>query len=434
MIMLDPDLIFSLAVIGALVMCSAFFSGSETALTAISRARIWRLVMDGNKRAMQVSRLRREKESLIGAILLGNTAVNIGATAFATSVAIRHWGDEGVAYVTVALTVVVLIFGEVLPKTLAIQNAERFSLLVAPLVLLVVRILTPVTYTIRTINRMMLKPFGIDISRSHSLINAADAIRGTIELHHQEGEMVKQDRDMLGSILDLSTIEVGDVMVHRKQAEMIDAGQPVSEIIQQAVTSSHSRIPLWKDQPDNIVGILHVKNLIRTLNELGQSITTQTILDIAVEPWFIPNSTTLKDQLLAFRERRQHFALVVDEYGVLLGIVTLEDIIEEIVGDIDDEHDRGDHPEITRRDGNIYEINGAITIRDLNRQLDWNLPDEDASTLAGLVIYEARRIPDVGAVFEFHGCRFTVLAKQANRISLLQVEKLPESSPTDVTP
>ena len=425
---MESELLISLLAIALLIGCSAFFSGSETALTAISRARIFRLVMDGNRRAEIVSKLRREKESLIGTILLGNTAVNVCVSALATTVTIQYLDENWVVATSVALTIALLIFGEVMPKTIAIQNSERFSLFVAPMVALLVKLFSPVTVTIRSFIRLLLRLFGVDITKSNTLISASDVIRGTIELHHREGEMVKQDRDMLGSILDLNDITVADVMVHRKQMETIDLGLPVEIIIRKAISSTHSRIPLWKDEPDNICGVLHVKNLVRAISEKSQ-LARADIEAILHTPWFIPESTNLRDQLLAFRQQRQHFALVVDEYGALLGIVTLEDIIEEIVGDIDDETDKRMPLNIRAVGDGAYVMDGTVTIRDLNRELDWNLPDEDASTIAGLLIHEARLIPEIGAAFDFHGYHFVVVDKKINQITRVRMKKLPVHAP-----
>jgi len=421
------DLAWYGLVILLFLLTSAFFSSSETALTAVSRGRIYQLVKDGNKRAAKVSWLRKEKESLIGAVLLGNNVVNIAASAVATSLAIRLFGnnEQGLVLVTLVMTLLVVVFTEVLPKTYAIQNSERVSLALSPAVVAVVKILYPVTHAIQLFIRTVLRLFGVDITRANTLISATDALRGTIELHHREGQMVKQDRDMLGSILDLNDIEVRDIMVHRKNLDTIDAGLPAEQIVEQAVSMLHSRIPLWKDNPDNIVGILHVKDLVRTLNMGGGTVDNATILAIAHKPWFIPETTTLRDQLIAFRSRRQHFAVVVDEYGALLGIVTLEDIIEEIVGDIDDEHDEQEGGDIQRAAPNVYFVSGDVTIRDLNRELDWSLPDEHASTVAGLVMHEVRDIPARGRHFDLHGFRFTVVDRSPTQIRRLKVERLP---------
>lgn len=430
--MMDSDLLFSLISVFFLVLCSAFFSGSETALTAISRARIYHLITEKNRRAALVGKVRQHKDLLIATILLGNTAVNIGASAVATAAAIHYLGNEAVLVVTLVMTMVVLLFGEVLPKTYAIQNAEKFSLAVAPIVYALIHLFSPVTRTVQWVLRHITRLFGIDLTRSHSFVSARDVVRGTIELHHREGQMVKQERDMLGSILDLSEITVGEIMVHRKNIEMIDMGQEPADIIREATSMVHSRIPLCKDAADNILGIIHVKSLIRALNESKGQLSREEIIALAIPPWFIPETTTLRDQLLAFREKRQHFALVVDEYGVLQGIVTLEDIIEEIVGEIDDEYDHR-FSKIARAGDNIYLVHGTVTIRDLNRHLDWNLPDENASTIAGLVIYEARLIPPVGASYEFHGYRFTVEERRAHQITRVRVERLPSPESQETT-
>lgn len=420
---IDPELVFPLLTILLFLLLSAFFSASETALTAVSRARLYQLVMDGNKRAMLVSKLRREKEAMIGTILIGNNIVNISASALATSIAIKYLGDDGLVVVTFVMTVLVVIFSEILPKTYAIQNSEAVSLTVSPALNLVVKLFTPATKATQVIIRLILRCFGVDITQTNTLISATDVVRGTIELHHREGSMIKQDRDMLGSILDLNDIEVRHIMIHRKNVDTIDIDQPADKVIQQAVGIGHSRIPIWRGNPDNIVGVLHVKTLIKELNERGGYMDGATLQTIASKPWFIPETTTLRDQLLAFRSRRQHFALVVDEYGALQGIVTLEDIIEEIVGNIDDEHDEASS-DIRKSDERTYTVKGSVTIRDLNRETDWDLPEEHASTIAGLVIHEAAHIPAIGEGFEFHGVRFTILDRTRNQITRLRLQKL----------
>jgi len=435
---MDDTLLLSGLTVLFFVLASAFFSAAETALTAVSRPRIYRLVMDGNRSAQIVSKLRRHKESLIGAVLLGNTAVNVAASALATSVAITLFGQEGdmVPLVTLSMTLLLVVFAEILPKTYAIQNSERVSLLLAPAINLIVMLLYPLTWSVQTFIRGLFKLFGIDIIKTNTLISTTDLIRGTIELHHREGKMIKQERDMLGSILDLNDIEVKNIMIHRKQVETIEGDLPADTLVAQAVSTMHSRIPVWRGEPDNIVGILHVKNLIKLIGERHNSfdatITTEAILAACSKPWFIPETTSLRDQLLAFRNQRQHIALVVDEYGSWQGIVTLEDIIEEIVGNIDDEHDEIISG-IQKISPDAYFVSGGLSLRDLNRQLDWNLPDEHASTVAGLLIHEVQRIPTTGEHFNIHGFRFTVVARDAMQITHLRVEKLPDTKlPEDV--
>ena len=424
---MDTDILLSLLFIFLLLLFSGFFSGSETGLTALSRARLYHLVKEGNKRAAMVAKLREQKESLIGTILLGNNLVNILASALATSVSISLWGDAGVAYATIAMTMLVLIFAEVLPKTYAIERAEQVALAVAPLLMLIVKLLSPFTHAVRWFNRRLLALFSINLDEQDSLISAADVLRGTIEMHHEQGDMERQDRDMLGGILELEETTVDEVMVHRKHIDAIDLDDSIVEIINQATSSSHSRIPIYRENYNQIVGILHIKNLLRLINEKGRAqITSKDILKACSKPWFIPSSTSLKDQLYAFRQRRQHFSLVVDEYGSLQGIITLEDIIEEIVGEIDDEYDTINPSDIVELQPDMWLVDGDVSIRDLNRHLDWNLPDEEATTLGGLVMHEARDIPEVGQHFTIQDIRFTIEARSANQITRMKIEKTPE--------
>lgn len=418
------ELLIDLCAISICLLLSAFFSASETAITAVSRARIYHLILEGNLRARAVGNLRKQKERMIGGMMIGNNMFNIMATSLATDLAIRQWGAHGVIYATGIMTTVVVIFAEVLPKTYAIQNSESAALRLAPAITYAMRLLQPLSLLLHFINRNLMKLFGVDITQSNSLSTASDVIRGTIELHHHEGDVVKQDRDMLGSILDLEEIEVGEIMKHRLTMETIDADLPPEEIITLAVASTHSRIPLWKGEPDNIIGVLHVKTLIKHLRESSGTLTNDQLHSITVKPWFVPETTPIKKQLHAFRAIRQHLAMVVDEYGVLQGLVTLEDIIEVIVGRIDDEHDKLVTREVVPAGENAWYVQGNTTVRDLNRELGWNLPDTEAATVAGLVIHEAQIIPEIGQRFEFHGAGFTVFDKQGHQITRLKVEKL----------
>lgn len=406
------------------LVCSCFFSAAETALTAVSRARLHQLVMEGNRKASRVFEIRKHKEDLIGTILLGNNLVNIGATAISTGLFIRLFGDEGVFYATALMTVLILIFGEVLPKTYAINKPERVALVVSPLISFLIHIFKPATLVVRRIIDGILWILGVDMKAKDSLVSAADVIRGTIELQHQEGDIVKLERDMLGGILDLSEVEVGAVMVHRKQIETVNVDDSVRDIIRQVTTSTHSRLPFWRENPDNIIGLLHVRDMFKLMAENPfDKITHEMIVSVLTEPWFIPETTLLGEQLLAFRKRRRHFAHVVDEYGAFLGIITLEDILEEIVGDIKDEYDRPSAMRLKQQVDGSYLVEGTMIIRDLNRELDWDLPDENAATIAGLVIHEARMIPEAGAVFAFFGCQFEIVEKRANQITKLRLRK-----------
>ncbi len=422
---MDQTLLLAL-MIGAiliLILLSAFFSGSETALTATSRALIHKLEVDGNERAGLVNRLISNRERLIGGILLGNNLVNILASALATSIFLKLAGETGVVYATLVMTAVVVVFAEVLPKTYAIANAERMAMAVAPIIRAFVSIFAPVVAAVQWIVRHTLGLFGIDIDESVSFLSPREEIRGAIDLHHREGAVIKQHKDMLGGILDLGDLEVEEVMVHRKNIFMIEATAPTDEIINQVLESPYTRIPLWADDPENIVGVLHAKDLLRAIHKAIGDYGKIDILKVAHKPWFVPETTGLEEQLSAFLQERTHFALVVDEYGALMGLITLEDILEEIVGDIVDEHDvlqTGIRP---HANGTVS-VDGSVSIRDLNRIMDWTLPDLEATTIAGLVIHEAKTIPEQGQAFTFYEFKFEILGKNRNQISTLRITPL----------
>lgn len=411
--MSEIQIILTAAAILLLLGLSAFFSMSETGLTAASPPRINHLAGQGKTRATTVLRLLEMRDLLISSILLGNNAVNILASALATNLLIVLFGEVGVVYATIGMTLLVLVFGEVMPKTYAINKPERVALAVAPVIAALIRLLAPVVRCVQWVGVSTLRLFGVHITRDQSL-SASEEIRSTLQLHAEEGTMVKHERDMLGSILDLDEVPVGDVMVHRRNMVMLDAGLPPDEIVRQVLSSPHTRIPVWRDEPENVIGVLHAKDLLRALSAAQFEVSRIDLPKLVAPPWFVPDTTSLRGQLNAFRQRRAHFALVVDEYGAIMGLVTLEDILEEIVGDIRDEHDPASRIYRKQADGSLV-VDGAATIRDLNRQFDWRLPDDDATTIAGLVLHEAQMIPEAGQVFVFHGFRLKCSAVTAIR-------------------
>ncbi|MGE4528852.1 MAG: HlyC/CorC family transporter [Rhodospirillaceae bacterium] len=412
-------MIWSLAAIFVLLLLSAFFSGAETALTAASRPLMREMQKQGDSRAALVNEMDRHRDRLIGTILLGNNAVNIAASALATSLLISWFGQTGIAYATLGMTLVVLIFSEILPKTYAIRNANNTALRVAPVMRPLTRVLAPVMFGLNAVISVFLKLFGVKEAEK-SLAQHLTELRGAIEMHTEEQEEVRHERAMLKSVLELADVEVGEVMTHRRDLVTIDLDSPAEAIIAAVLESPFTRIPLYRDNPDNIVGVLHAKALFRAVQAHQGPVAELDIAAVAGRPWFIPDTTSLLDQLQSFRTRREHFAIVVDEYGSLLGIVTLEDILEEIVGNIDDEHDIVIGGVRAQADGSFV-VAGDVTIRDLNREFEWSLPDEDATTVAGLVIHESQRIPEPGQVFRFHGFRFEVLRRQQNRLISLRV-------------
>ncbi|MEM9206763.1 MAG: HlyC/CorC family transporter [Pseudomonadota bacterium] len=420
---MTTTLILTALAVLILLCLSGFFSGSETALTAASRARMHQLERSGDVRAKLVNSLIGDPDRLIGGILLGNNLMNILASVLATNLFLTLFGDAGVFFTTFIMTGLVVVFAEVLPKTYAIWNADRMSLFVARPLSLIVSVLAPITAAVVVVVRRVLELFGANSGDQSGDMAARDEIRGAIDLHHKEGAVVKDDRDMLGGILDLKELEVSDIMIHRTKMETINADDTPEEIVRQVIESPYTRIPLWRDNPENIIGILHAKDLVRAMQRVEGKVADLDLMSVTSKPWYVPDTTTLQDQLRNFLRRKAHFALVVDEYGVVQGLVTLEDILEEIVGEINDEHDVSLTGVSRAADGSIT-VDGSVPIRDLNRAMDWSLPDDEATTIAGLVIHEAQQIPDSRQVFTFYGFRFEVVSKNRNRISKLKVTPL----------
>jgi Mg2+/Co2+ transporter CorB len=417
----------SLVVVLICLLLSAFFAGSETALTASSRASMARLEKNGNADAKIVNRLLASRERLIGALLLGNNAVNIAASSLATGILLVWFGPAGIVYATIVMTAVIVIFSEVLPKTAAFNAPDRIALAIAKPMSIVVKVLGPILMGIEALVRWMLKGVGMIVGEDQSVLSAHEELRGAVDLFHREGGVEKLDRDMFGGVLDLRELALSDVMVHRTNMITLDVDEKPEDLINAVIASPVTRIPLWRGNPENIIGVLHVKDLLRALHAVDGDAERVDIPALLTPPWFVPDTRLVSEQLKAFRRRKTPFALVVDEYGEVEGLVTLEDILEEIVGDITDEHDVA-MPGVRRQPDGSVNVDGAVSIRDLNRVMDWNLPDEEATTIAGLVIHEARSIPEVGQGFTFHGFRFRVLRRARNRITALRIQPLPRST------
>ena len=403
-----------------LIALSAFFNLGETALTAASRARMHALEQDGNARAAVVNRVLRSPEKMIGTILIGNTLVDVLASALASGLAIVLVGEVGVVYATIIITFLIVVFAAVLPKTYALAYSDRVALLVAPLMRVVIVVLSPITVAVEFIVRQLLKLTPGKADDEANILAAHEEIRGTIELQKKEGAVARLDADMLGGVLDLRDLQVSDIMVHRTKMETIDADESPQKIVDDLLRTQYTRVPIWKDEPENIVGVLHTKDLFSALGRSGWDVSKLDIMSFAVEPWFVPDTTPLKGQLNQFLKRKAQMALVVDEYGEVQGLITLEDILEEIVGQIADEHDTHEAAIRPQPDGTVN-VDGTVAIRDLNRQMNWNLPDEEATTIAGLVIHEAQTIPEPGQVFTFYGYRFEILRKTRNKIAALRI-------------
>ena len=405
----------------ALLALSAIFSAAETSMTGASRSRMHQLEREGDRPARRVNKLLADQETMIGAVLLGNNLINILASALATQVLTALIpGPWGVAVATAVMTVLVLVFAEVLPKTLAIVRSDDVARALSAPTLFIVRAFGPIIYVIQWIVRRALRVFGVKLDMAVDVLAAHEEIRGAVDYHHSEGLVESGDRRMLGGVLDLSDMDVSEIMVHRKSMVLLDADQPARALVEEVLEAQHTRIPLYRDEPDNIIGVLHARDLLKALAESPTGVEGLDIAAILREPWFIPDTTNLKDQLNAFLKRKSHFALVVDEYGALQGLVTLEDILEEIVGEIDDEHDTALNGVRRQPDGSVN-VDGHVTVRDLNRAMDWRLPEGEAVTIAGLVIHEAQMIPEPGQTFIFHRHRFQVFRRQRNQITALRI-------------
>jgi Mg2+/Co2+ transporter CorB len=423
-------MIVELLALVVLLGISAYFSACETAMTGSSRARIYALASQGDRRASRVERMHEHMERVISTILFSNTFVNSVAASVTTLVFTKYFGSSGTMAVvaSICITAAIFIFSEVLPKTYAINNAERVALWVAPVLQWVVTITYPLTHLTQIIINSVLRLMGVRVEREPGAEESLEELRGAIDLHSESAEEIREAGAMLHSILDLDEVPVSDIMIHRRNMTMIDADLPPEQIVRQVLDSPHTRIPLWRKDPDNIIGVLHAKGLLRALHNNDWRLQGIDFVALSAKPWFIPEGTTLLKQLEAFKTRREHFAIVVDEYGALMGVVTLEDILEEIVGDIADEHDMKVEGVVQEEEGS-YIVDGSVTLRDLNRELDWDLPDDRASTLAGLILYEARQIPLQGQVFTFYNLRFEILERQRNQIRKIRVTPLEPKEP-----
>jgi Mg2+/Co2+ transporter CorB len=414
----------TILIVVALLAVSAFFAASETALTGASRGSMLRLAKQGNRDAEIVFELVANRDRLIGALLLGNNIANIAASALATGILTAWFGEVGVLYATAVMTAVVVIFAEVLPKTMAINAPDRFALRVARPMRVTIALLGPLLTIVEVVVRVLMRCLGVKVGANQPILSPTERLRGAVDLLHSEGKVEKTDRDMFGGLLDLRELQVSDVMVHRTEMVTINADLPPEELVREVLASEYTRIPLWREKPENIIGVLHAKDLLRAIRASEGDTSRIDVSTIALPPWFVPEMRPVSEQLKAFRRRKTHFAMVVDEYGEVEGIVTLEDILEEIVGDIADEQDVVVAGVRAQPDGSVV-VDGSVPIRDLNRAMDWNLPDEEATTVAGLVIHEARSIPDRGQSFTFHGFRFRVLRRERNRITALRIVPVP---------
>ncbi len=411
-----------LALVVILIFISAIFACSETAIVAVSRAKIHRMANEGNKKAKKLEKLLKNREKVISTMLAGNNAINILASSIATSALIKLFGEAGLLYATVIMTLAVLIFAEILPKTLAIKSADNIALALAPLINFLVKVFFPFTHIAHKIVDSLIDPFFKLSQKSKAL--ELEEIRDTIDLKAREGSIFKYDKDLIDGIFDLSDTEISEIMVHRKDIESINIDLPSSEIINAALLANHTRIPLWKNNQENIVAILNVRKLLKALHFHKGDLSNFDINNLYSEPWFTPASNTLRSQLFSFRKKKKRLALVVDEYGSLLGLLTLEDILEEIVGEIKEQGDKQEI-ELVKTKSGAYKIAGKVLIRDINRKLEWEIKEDNhAHNLTAFIISNLGRIPDEKENFMIDDYYFEILKRKNNDLILVKVKKV----------
>lgn len=410
-----------------MIALSALLAAIETAITASSSGKIHKLKAEGDKKASIVLNILKAKEKVISTMLIGNSLINTICTTIATGLFIDLFNDQhlGTIVASGVMAFTIIVFAEVVPKAIAVAKAEKIALFTSSFILIFLKLLSPINALLEIAVKLFCLIFRINLK---SEISGTDEVRGVIEHQHQEGNVYKTDRDMLGGILDIRDMTISEIMIHRSNMIAINADMTIEEIISCALSSPHSRIPFWKESKDNIIGVLHIRDLLEEIYKNNNDFKKVNINELLSPPWFVPDNAPVIHQLHAFRERKNHFACVVDEYGDLQGIITLEDILEEIVGQIDDEHDKNKQP-IIKKSETEFLIDGTTTIRDLNRELNWTLPDSDANTIAGLIIHEIERIPNQGEILEIYGIRFTIIKKVSNKLETIKATIL---SPLDI--
>ena len=421
-------LILAAVIVLFLVGLSGVCAGSEAAILSASRIRLHHMAKKGSVKAKIILEIQNSLGAFISALLFVNTWLNIAVTALVTSLFNDIFGPVGAIYAVPLMGFLITIYAEVLPKIYIYNDPERSVLAFAPFFKPFYKVFSPATLFIDKIARLSLKLFGFKASPDSQGESSQEDLRGAIDLYGGPSIQTRHERAMLRSILDLADVEASEIMTHRNKMFILNADLPPEQIVDQVLSAPYTRIPLWKTQPDNIVASLHAKDLLRAVRAFKNDLSHFDIMSVASSPWFIPSTTTLFAQLEAFRERREHFALVVDEYGDLEGMLTLEDILEEIVGEIVDEHDI-ELPGVKTAPDGPYIIDGSVTIRDLNRLFDWEISDEDASTIAGLILHETKQIPEVGQSFLIHGFRIDILRRQRHQI--LQVKLTPPPTNED---
>ena len=412
------DPLSSIIIIFFLLIISGLLSGSETSITSVSKSKIHKLSNRGDVRAKKVLKLIEKKNDLVSSILIGNNIINILASVLATALLIKYYGDKGILYSTVVMSALIVIFSEVFPKNYALLRPDRFVLTMSGPLTIFSKLLLPFILFLRFINFIIFKLMRVDTANKVTSKTAREDIRNIINMHEDEGRLLKDESDMLNAILDLKEITVEKIMTHRKNIYSINI-EETDTFFTKIAKSSFSRIPVWKDNPNNILGLVHAKNVLSNLDENG-ALDINKIKENLIKPWFVPETTKAKDQLNEFIKRKEKLAFIVDEYGELMGLISMEDIIEEIVGNIFDEKDFSTIG-IRRLENNIFRIRGDVNIRDINRELDIAIPEGSSSTIAGYIIDQTESFPDVGQIFAYDGIIYEIINKNKNQITQIKL-------------
>lgn len=411
-------MIFVFLAIFAFLVLASFFSASETALTVISKARIHKLAKKDNKSAVIVANLLNRTEHAISSLLIGAALIHMSVTALIGSWTSHLFTPSIQALVIFFSSTFIIVFCEMLPKMFALNYPEPILLHFPRFLKFMVSTCTPINMIVQWISRLLLKLLRLDEGKKNDDI---DELKSYIDLHYNLSlNRNLEERTMLRSVLDLDRMRVQDAMMHRSGVQMIEASTPLDVILETVQNSPFTRLPVYEEDPDNIVGILNVRSFLRYCFQ-AEKPDQFDLLALIAKPWFIPNHTDLLDQLRAFRNRQEHIAVIVDEYGVSMGIITLEDILEEIVGDITDEYDVKIGHIVPCSDGSGFTVSGSYSVRDFNRQFDLELPAEHAITLSGLIMDTAQKIPDVGERFVIQGVTFEIKKTTPHFISIVKV-------------
>lgn len=404
-------------VIGLLTF-AALMAAGETSITASASGKLHKLKSDGNKKASIVLEIMKIKDRAISTLLIGNSLSNTLCTTIATSLFIDVLGDDlGTFTASIVMSFLIIIFSEVIPKAIAVAKPEKIALFTAPAIIILLKLFKPLNALLAYVVKAFCFIFRISLKQE---VSVEDEVRGVIEHHMHEGNVVKDDIDMLDGILDIRNMVTADIMIHRSKVFTINIDMPNEKLLKIALTSNHTRIPIWEKTPDNIIGILHIKDLARKVYGTKINIRDINIRFLLKNPIFVPDNALVTQQLQFFKKGQSHLTCVVDEYGDLQGIITMEDIIEEVFGQIYDEHDCN-HKKIRKKSENEYIIDGSASIRDVNRELGWNLPETEATTIGGFVIKIMKRIPNQGEFINIGNLKVVVKRKTQNRIKALTV-------------